>query len=283
MCAPCNGGMAARYVGERVPAVRHPHRVTSHSPPCCPARAHRPLSTIVPVSLRRSLTTVIRYDTLRIMVRPRNADADRAIREATAALLAEGGYAHLTVEGVASRARVAKTTIYRRWPSKAELVFGIMVHPDELGPAPDTGRVRTDLAIVMGFIATDITAATVGQALLGILLDVARDPALAGAVRERFVGAERRWITAIVDRAVARGEVAADTDPDLVLDLLLGSVLARVFATGGPLDGRLTAGVVDAIVDGCAMHRCPSSTTGTAPDDRRPALDHQQAHPKERS
>jgi len=241
------------------------------------------MSTIVPVSLRRSLTTAMRYATMRIMTRPRNAVADRAIRDATAALLAEVGYAQLTVEGVAARAGVAKTTIYRRWPSKAELVFGIMVHPDELGPAPDTGGVRTDLATVMGFIATDITAATVGQALLGILLDVARDPALAGVVQERFVGAERRWIAAIVDRAVGRGEVAADTDPDLVLDLLLGSVLARVFATGGPLDGRLTEGAVDAIVDGCATQRCPSRTTGTVPDDKLPALDHPQAHPKERS
>jgi len=270
MCTPSSGEVS-------------PLRVTSRSPPWCPARAHRPLSTIVPVSLRRSLTAVIRYATLRIMARPRNTDADRAIREATAALLAEGGYAQLTVEGVAIRARVAKTTIYRRWPSKAALVFGIMVHPDELGPAPDTGRVRTDLATVLGFIATDITTATVGQALLGILLDMARDPALAGTVRERFVGAERRWIAAIVDRAVARGEVAADTDPDLVLDLLLGSVLSRVCATGGPVDGRLTAGVVDAIVDGCATHRYPSRTTETTPDDILPNLDHQPAHPKERS
>ncbi len=217
------------------------------------------------------------------MTRPRDETVDRVIREATAALLAEGGYAQLTVEGVAARAGVAKTTIYRRWPSKAELVFGTMVHPDELGPAPHTGRFRTDLATVLEFIARDIAAATVGQALLGILLDVARDPALAGAVRERFIGAERRWIAAIVDRAVARGEVAPETDPALVLDLLLGPVLARVFATGGPVDGRLTEGMISAIVDGCALPRCPSRTVGTAPDDVGPDHDHPHAHPQGRS
>lgn len=208
---------------------------------------------------------------MRIMPRPRDLDVDRMIREATAALLAKGGYAQLTVERVAARAGVAKTTIYRRWPSKAELVFGTMVHPDELGPAPDTGRFRTDLATVLEFIARDIAAATVGQALLGILLDVARDPALARAVRERFVGAERRWIAAIVERAVARGEVAPETDPALVLDLLLGPILARVFATGGPVDERLTEGMIAAIVDGCATPRCPPRTTRTADRDHQPA------------
>ncbi len=204
-------------------------------------------------------------------------DVDRAIRAATVALLTEGGYASLTVEGVAARAGVAKTTIYRRWPSKAEVVFATVVHPDDLGPAPDTGHVRTDLAAVLGFIARDIVTATVGQALLGILLDVARDPTLAGAVRERFVGAEKRWIAEIIGRAIARGEVAPETDPSLVLDLLLGAVLARVFATGGPVDKRLTEGVIAAIVDGWATPRRPPPTTGIADRDDGPA------QPEERS
>ena len=117
---------------------------------------------------------------------------DRTIREATSALLSEVGYARLTVEGVAARSGVAKTTIYRRWPSKAELVFGTTVHPAELRSAPDTGGFYGDLKEVMGHIVVDLSTETAGEALLGILVDMAREPALEGAVRERFVGSERR-------------------------------------------------------------------------------------------
>ena len=180
----------------------------------------------------------------------RYTETDRAIREATEALLAEVGYARLTVEGVSARAGVAKTTIYRRFPSKAELVFGAMVHPAELGPTPDTGGFREDLAKLMGLIVEDISAATVGEALLGILVDMAREPALADAVRERFVGSERRWVSEIVGRAVGRGEVAPDTDSDLLLDLMIGSILSRVFLTGGPVDRRLEERLIDVIVEG---------------------------------
>ncbi len=92
------------------------------------------------------MTKAIRYATFRIIMRLKRAEVDRAIREATSALLSEVGYARLTVEGVAARSGVAKTTIYRRWPSKAELVFGAIVHPAELGPPSDTGSFREDLS-----------------------------------------------------------------------------------------------------------------------------------------
>jgi AcrR family transcriptional regulator len=185
----------------------------------------------------------------------RYSETDRAIRDATRSLLSEMGYARLTVEGVAARSGVAKTTIYRRFPSKAELVFSVMVHPADLGAAPDTGSFQEDLAKVMGLIVEDISAATVGEALLGILVDMAREPALADAVRERFVGSERSWISEIVGRAAGRGEVAPDTDADLLLDLMIGSILSRVFVTGGAVDRRLEERVIDVIVEGLAAHR----------------------------
>lgn len=178
---------------------------------------------------------------------------DRAIREATSALLSEVGYARLTVEGVAARSGVAKTTIYRRWPSKAELVFGTTVHPDELGPAPDTGSFYGDLTEVMGHIVVDLSTGTAGEALLGILVDMAREPALEGTVRERFVGSERRWMEQILGRAVERGEISAGrTDPDLVLDLLLGPIFSRLFVTGGGVDRQLGRRVVDVVAAGLA-------------------------------
>ncbi len=108
---------------------------------------------------------------------------------------------------------------------------------------------------VIRLIVEDLLAAKVGEALLGILVDMAREPALADSVRESFVGSERRWIAEIVDRAAERGEVPAGADPDLVLDLMIGSILSRVFVTGGSVDRRLQERVVGVIVGGLAASR----------------------------
>lgn len=167
-----------------------------------------------------------------IMARPRTPGADTAIVEATRELLLEQGYGGVSVEGVAARARVAKTTVYRRWSSKAELVFEAAIHHSQLGPPPDTGSLRGDLAEVAAIIVRSLSRRVAAAALPGLMADLHRDQALRDRVVDRFIGAERAWIAAIVDRARGRGEVARSADPDLVLDLLVGPVFSRVFLTG---------------------------------------------------
>lgn len=173
------------------------------------------------------------YATMRIvMARPRKPGADTAIVEATQQLLLEQGYGGVSVEGVAARAGVAKTTVYRRWVSKAELVFEAAIHHSRLGRPPDTGSLTGDLAAVAAIIVRSLSRPVAAAALPGLMADLRSDQALRDRVVDRFIGAERAWIATIVDRACSRGEVARSPDPDLVLDLLVGPVFSRTFLTG---------------------------------------------------
>jgi AcrR family transcriptional regulator len=181
------------------------------------------------------------------MPRPRAVQADEAIREAALALLRELGYAGLTIEGVAARAGVAKTTVYRRWPSKAELAFEVGLHPSDLGLAPDTGSLAGDLAEVAARIVRSLGRPVAAEALAGLLGDVRRDRTLMATLVDRFIGSERAWMAAILERAARRRELAGPTDPALVLDLLLGPLLARAFFTGGSVDAGLGRLVADAV------------------------------------
>ena len=166
------------------------------------------------------------------MPRPRLPSADQAIVESTRALLLERGYAGVSIEGVAARAGVAKTTVYRRWPSKAELVFEVAIHHSRLGPAPDTGSLVSDVAAVAVIIVRSLSRPVAAAALPGLIADLSQDRALRDRVVARFIGAEQEWIATIVRRAAGRGETGDNVDPDLVLDLLVGPVVSRIFLTG---------------------------------------------------
>ena len=166
------------------------------------------------------------------MPRPRLPSADQAIVQATRALLLERGYGGVSIEAVAARAGVAKTTVYRRWPSKAELVFEAAIHHSRLGPAPDTGSLVGDLTAVAVIIVRSLARTVAAAALTGLIADLDQDRALHDRVIARFIGAEQAWIATIVRRAAGRGEVGDSVRPDLVLDLLLGPVVSRTFLTG---------------------------------------------------
>jgi AcrR family transcriptional regulator len=173
-------------------------------------------------------------------------EADQAIRVAALALLQELGYAGVTMEGVAARAGVAKTTVYRRWASKAELVFEVGLHPDDLGPSPDTGDLGGDLAAVARAIVRSLSRPAAARSLPGLLADMHRDPELMARLVARFIGAERSWMAGSLERARRRRELAWTPDPALALDLLLGPLLCRALFTGGSVDYGLGARVAHA-------------------------------------
>ncbi len=180
------------------------------------------------------------------MARPRAVEADAAILQAARELLGESGYEALTMAGVAARAGVAKSTLYRRWHGKAEVVFAAALHPPELEP-PDLGSLAADLAAVAAHIAGDLGQPAVAGALLGLMGEMAASPRLAGDLRGRFVAAERRLFATVLGRAAERGEVAPATDPDLALEVLLGRLLVRACFTGLPVtaaEGARTAVVL---------------------------------------
>src|SRR5215216_2959346 len=150
----------------------------------------------------------------------------QALRGAVRRMLEEVGYQALTIEGVAARSGVAKTSIYRRWPSKAEMVFDLMLHSlDELPPLEDRGSLAGDLDALAGRIVT-LVAGPLGRRIFpGLLGDAAGDPALMERLRTTIVLDGRKQIAHVLQRSVRRGELA---DTEAAADLqavLIGAVL----------------------------------------------------------
>ncbi|MEV5977353.1 TetR/AcrR family transcriptional regulator [Streptomyces sp. NPDC052114] len=159
-----------------------------------------------------------------------------AVLEAAVTELTEVGYAALTVEGVAQRAGVHKTTIYRNWTDSDSLVAdAIARHFAEDIPVPDTGAVEGDLReLARTLIATMATQA--GQALLAtVLSDAVRIPRLAEVKNGVFVDRFRR-AAVVVTRAVERGELPMGTDPAELLKALAAPIYFRLVFTGEPVD-----------------------------------------------
>jgi len=141
----------------------------------------------------------------------RRARTDERLAGAVRALIAESGYAALTIEKVAAASGVAKTTIYRRWASKAEMVLGTVIHPAGLGEVPDTGSLAGDVAALAEQAVALIMREPARSAVPGLLADMTSDPALAARLRESF-DAAREEISAVLERAARRGEIGEHAD-----------------------------------------------------------------------
>ncbi|MEU7830276.1 TetR/AcrR family transcriptional regulator [Nonomuraea sp. NPDC049129] len=160
--------------------------------------------------------------------RPRDDRVDKAIATAARELIAEHGYAQLTVDTVATRAGVGKAAIYRRYATKQEMIFAVALHDLELDTPPDAGSLRADLATLTHLMVDQLAAPPPGV-VPGLLADVHADPALAAKFTATFVAAERRCLVEILDRAIGRGELARRPEPAVVHALLLGPVFAWLF------------------------------------------------------
>jgi AcrR family transcriptional regulator len=163
--------------------------------------------------------------------RPRESRIDAAVRAAVGDLLAREGYAGTTIERVAAHAGVGRGAVYRRWRSKAEMVFAAAVHTVELPDPVDTGTLEGDLVALAVRIAELSGTEPARAALAGLAAELAGDPKLAGALEDRLFAAERRYVGLILERAYARGELGRDADPELVRRLLVGPIaFAPLFA-----------------------------------------------------
>ena len=158
--------------------------------------------------------------------RPRSPRADDAIRRATLDLLDERGYTGLSIEAVAQRAGVGKATVYRRYRSKAELIFGYLMHDLDLQPLPDAGSLRADLAAILDDLIARMTEPIARRTLPGLVADLRADPGLLERFKATFVARERECLAVVLDRAVARGELAVRPDLEVVHALLVGPVYA---------------------------------------------------------
>jgi AcrR family transcriptional regulator len=192
--------------------------------------------------------------------RPRDADADRRILLAARELLLSKGYAALSVDEVAERAGSAKTTLYRRWPTKDHLILSVVALMQEDVPIPDTGDIRSDLLHYLGEVAGGLDSMrkagrTEGvddrsAGLIGELAAVAARHADLGAlVREMYA---RRHAVAIgmITAARTRGALRADLDPAVLLDQVVGPLYYRILVSGDPIDQRYLSLLVDGALRG---------------------------------
>jgi AcrR family transcriptional regulator len=183
--------------------------------------------------------------------RPRSAEADRAILNATVDLLASRGLGALSIEEVAARAGVGKATIYRRWSSKGLLALDAFVDSFQAEqPLPDTGTLRGDLIAALTAWVRAVTRTSMGPLLTGLIAEAQHDPALRAAWRERVLEPLRGQHRIMLDRAIARREIPATVDREVVLDLFFGAAQHRLLLGHLPLTDEFIAEVVDVILNG---------------------------------
>jgi AcrR family transcriptional regulator len=181
--------------------------------------------------------------------RPRDARVDGAVMEAARSLLAEKGFAGTTVEAIATRAGVGKATIYRRWPTREALLLAVTTADLPDIPTPDTGDLRHDLRFIFTTLAEQIRLAGPASYLGDLIGESTRNPAM----REDFQAMiqQRRSLCAdVVAQARKRGEVRRNIDPDLVLDLISGSIFYRKLFSDEEADATYVEQAIDAVLDG---------------------------------
>ena len=184
--------------------------------------------------------------------RPRSERSHLAIIRATVELLIEGGYQSLTMEQVQRRAGVGKATIYRRWASKEELVKDAIQYFGSELPVPDTGTLAGDYAEISGAVLR--IARDRGGALLmpRLLVEASGDPELHAIFNATLVEPRRRVLRIALERARERGELRADVDIELTIDMIAGPVIYRFLITGGEIAPTAAAAprILETLLDG---------------------------------
>lgn len=203
----------------------------------------------------------------------RSARVRAEVLRAVAELLMEVGYDGLSVEDVADRAGVHKTTVYRRWPTKPELVFdAVGAHSAEVVPVPDTGSLVGDLQAFGRAIVANIGSEGGGHRSRSIVAAAATSTQLSERMHafwaERFAAA-----TAIVERAVERGEIPPEIDPDLIIETLIGPLWVRLLLTGRPVTDDLADRVAELVATGALHSGCAPEPDGRDCSDRSTATD----------
>lgn len=157
--------------------------------------------------------------------RPRSVQSDQAIVQATLKLLAEVGFERMSIEAIATRAKVGKTTIYRRYKTKEELVADAIESVRQEVLIPDTGNLWGDIdALIQN--AAQITLTSLGrQTVAMIISSAASNSQFAQVYWTKYLQPRRQDFAVVLERAKARNEIQENVDPDLVFDLMSGIML----------------------------------------------------------
>ncbi len=175
--------------------------------------------------------------------RPRSATADAAILEATRQGLVELGWSRLTLGAVATRAGVAKTTLYRRWAGKSELVVDAVAELFDELELPDRGSLAADIEGVVLQFAALLGRPETKTALMAVVAESTTDEPLRERIRQSIVDRQKRLVLAGRERAQQRGELPVEPDPsaaartaDLIFDVIAGAVVHRALVSAEPVD-----------------------------------------------
>lgn len=180
--------------------------------------------------------------------RRRGEELCAAIFEATLAELAEAGYSRLAMERIAARAGASKMSLYRRWPSRRELVIAALRHQDrEPEPVPDTGNLRDD---VLTFLrrAAALLGGAFGEAVRGLMAETLMDPDRTAAARADALSARDQIMRDILTRAVARGEIRSAAVTPQLIGLAPALVDHYFLLHGAPIPDDLLTGIADDIL-----------------------------------
>jgi|SRR5215467_6814137 len=186
----------------------------------------------------------VRQGLLGSSLTPREAE----LLSITLQVLRETGYDKLTVDEVVARAHASKATVYRRWPSKAELVCAAFAHRirGERRLAPDTGTLRGDLLALGEIIAQD--AEDYGRTIAGILAAEDRNPQLRELLVEDLYGDRKEQMHSVLHRAEARGEIAPDAISDDIWDVMPAYITFRLLQHKRPVRKETLSALVDEVL-----------------------------------
>jgi len=191
----------------------------------------------------------------------RSARVVEDILRATLEEIGRVGYEGLRMEDVATRSGVNKTTIYRRWPTKIELVGAALKHLVQPGEQPDTGSIRADLLDLLRALVKRAES-PLGRGLFKMMQNEGTHPDVLRVKREAHAD-HVRVRGSVVERAIARGELPSDTDADLVVELVFAPVIRRVVNALAPADEEFLQATVDVVLAGAragaARRRLPHS------------------------
>ena len=183
------------------------------------------------------------------MARPRSTEADQSILDAAIGEYAQRGLEGMSVDAVAARAGVSKATIYRRYPSKIDLVVGAAFQMcEEQSMRPDTGTVRGDLTAQLRNLTRMLADPVLGAAKRRLIIDANQNADLARMHRE-LVEQRRAHTTAVFQRGIERGELRADFDLEFAADQIGGPIFYRHLLMHEIVDDAYIGRVVDAFLD----------------------------------
>jgi AcrR family transcriptional regulator len=185
----------------------------------------------------------------------RSSRTRRAVLDATAALLAGGGLAATTIDAIRDRSGVSKTTIYKHWPNR--LCVAVDAFAERLAAdasLPDTGTAQGDFREQVRRVSA-FYAGPAGRVFAQLLASARQDRQAWEWLQARFLDSRQHGIRELWDRAVARGEVQDDIDPDLALDLVFGPVMWRLVSGRGPLTEDDADVLVNSVLTGLRATR----------------------------